>query len=263
MGNIGPLLSLPAELRIQILSYVFVQQPDAGFIRSEKSSTLDYHGLVIDNHYSPAFQLNILSTCRQFRRDFTTIAFRNTTFLVRDNCVSLHTLLRRLQSHQLASLRRVAFVTSPKRIRELVEWTRYPFDMENVHLEELTVVLYRSEHWHYPSHYTRDLVALLRRLEHVKALKFVRNSAPVSGSFRTWYNRLIGLLLKEDHYQRYDAPDAPNVEATWWEWRYDYADNTFELIAQSPKPVLPEAEYIGYVAPLVRRLMSDMEDDAQ
>jgi hypothetical protein len=66
-------------------------------------------------------------------------------------------------------------------------------------------------------------------------------------------------MLKEDHYQRYDVPGAPNVEKTWWVWGYDYVDNTFELVAQPPKPVLPEAEYIEFVAPMVRRLMSDME----
>jgi len=254
VGPAPPLLALPAELRLQCLGYALTQPPSAGFMRIS-----NHHGLVLDPNYSSSSRLTILLTCRQFHDDFTSLAFRSTMFILDDNCVSFDVLLRRLQSHQIASLRKIAFVTSPERIRELVHWTNYPFDMEKLRLHELTVVLYRSEDWHYPSQYTRDLVALLRRLQNVQVLRFVRNSAPVSGSFRTWYNRLIGLMLKEDHYQRYDAPGAPIVETTWWGWSYDYSDNTFELVAQPPKPVLPEAEYIEFVAPMVRRLMSDME----
>ena len=252
----SPLLALPAELRLQCLDLAFTQQPQAGFTHST-----NHHGLVLDPNYSSPRHLSILLTCRQFRHDFTQLAFRSTTFVLGDSRVPFAKLLEPLQSHQIASLRKIAFVTSPDRIHELVSWTNFPFDMDTIHLHELSIVLYRSEDWHYPSQYTRDLVALLRRLQHVQVLRFVRNSAPVSGSFRTWYNRLIGLMLKEDHFQRYDAPGAPNVESTWWEWSYDYADNTFELGARPPKPVLPEAEYIEFVAPMVRRLMVDMETD--
>jgi hypothetical protein len=250
----SPLLALPAELRNHCIGYALAQAPDAGFMCSAT-----YHGLVLDQQYSASAQLSILLTCHQFHLDFYQLAYRSTTFILRDDCDSINGLLGRLRREQIECIERIAFVTSPTRIHELVHWFSYPFNLEDLHLQELSVVLYRSEDWHFPSQYTRDLVALLRRLQNVKKLRFVRNFAHVSGSFRTWYNRLIGLILKEDHYQRYDAPGAPNVEVTWWNWSYDYADNTFELVAQPPKPILPEAEYIEFVAPMVRRLMSDME----
>jgi hypothetical protein len=254
VNRVPPLLALPAELRNQCIGYALAQQLDAGFTRSAT-----YHGLVLDQQYSASAQLSVLLTCRQFYLDFYQLAYRNTTFVLRDDCDSINGLLGRLRREQIECIGKIAFVTSPARIHELVHWSTYPFNLEGLRLRELSVVLYRSEDWHFPSQYTRDLVALLRRLRNVQKLRFVRNFAHVSGSFRTWYNRLIGLVLKEDHYQRYDAPGAPNVEATWWNWSYDYADNTFELVAQPPKPILPEAEYIEFVAPMVRRLMSDME----
>ncbi|KAF2677838.1 hypothetical protein K458DRAFT_318450 [Lentithecium fluviatile CBS 122367] len=258
LSDTPPLLSLPTELCLQILELVLLQHPNAGFIRSEKSPTTQYHGLVIDDNYSSSSQLNILLTCRQFKHDFAALAFRSTTFLLKTP-LPFNMLLRRLQNHQIASLRKLAFITSSERICALVHWVDYPFDAENIRLEELTIVFDSAEHWHFPSQYTRELVALLRRLQNVQVLRFVRNSAQFNGSFRTWYNRLVGLILKEDHHQRYDAPDAPNTEVTWWKWRYDYMDNSFELVAQPPKPILPEAEYIDFVAPMVRGLMNDME----
>lgn len=106
---------------------------------------------------------------------------------------------------------------------------------------------------------TRDVVGLLRRLEHVKSLKFVQNAAFTKRRFQAWYNQIIGLVLKEDHFQRYDAPEAPHIEATWWEWRFDSAEKSFEFTACPAKPVMLESDYMEMVAPLVARLMSEME----
>jgi hypothetical protein len=66
--------------------------------------------------------------------------------------------------------------------------------------------------------------------------------------------------MKEDHYQRYDAPDAPNLEATWWDWCYspDYSHITFE--AQPPRPILPEEEYMLLMKPKVDALMAFAEE---
>lgn len=250
-------LSLPTELRLQCLGYVFTQPPNAGFIQCEKPSVGSYHGLLLDSNYSASSQLNILLTCRQFRADFTCLAFSITTFIVKVTSTSLTAMLQPLQDHQLSNLRKVAIEVSPERMRELVSWESYPFDRGDVRLRELIIVLQRTGRWHYPAQYTRELVALTRRLRNVEVLRFVRNSAYVNGSFRPWYHRLVGLILKEDHYQRYDAPNAPLVEATWWVWSYDYFTNSFQLLAQPPKPVMPEPEYIEMVAPMVRGLMGD------
>lgn len=135
--------------------------------------------------------------------------------------------------------------------------------MEELQLESLTIAMHMSTHWHYPSDFTSDMVGLLRRLQNVKVLRFVLNRANVKGFFKTWYNRLIGLVLKEDHFQRYDAPGAPNMEKTWWIWSYDENARWFELLAQKPKPVMNEADYMEMVKPWVERLVADMEDEEE
>ena len=144
-----------------------------------------------------------------------------------------------------------------------MHWLKWPYNIENLQLESLTIALHMSNQWHYPSNYTTDMVGLLRRLQNVKTLKFVLNGANVKGFFKTWYNRLIGLILKEDHFQRYDAPGAPNLEDTWWIWSYDDEKRWFELVAQKPKEVMVESDYMEMVKPLVQRLVADMENEEE
>jgi hypothetical protein len=143
----------------------------------------------------------------------------------------------------------------------MVHWLKWPYNIENLQLESLTIALHMSNDWHYPSNYNTDMVGLLRRLQNVRTLKFVLNGANVEGFFGTWYNRLIGLILKEDHFQRYDAPGAPNLEDTWWIWSYDEEKRWFELVAQQPKEVTVESDYMEMVKPLVQRLFADMENE--
>ncbi|KAF2864729.1 hypothetical protein BDV95DRAFT_600288 [Massariosphaeria phaeospora] len=250
------LLTLPAELRLQILSHVLQQPRNAGLLRTTPTPK---PSLLLDSSYTASRNLSLLLTCHQFQHDFTQLAFSHTTFVVTDMYSPLATLLRPLQLCQLSSLRRIAFVAGTRQFEEMVHWCRFPFNTEALRLEELSVVLHRSAYWIYLSDFTTEMVGLLRRLENVKVLRFIRNMAHVKGDFRTWYNRMIGLVLKEDHYQRYDALGAPNVESTWWEWSYVEEDVAFELVAQDAKPVIPEDQYMEFVKPKVERLVKDME----
>ncbi|KAF2106869.1 hypothetical protein BDV96DRAFT_506993 [Lophiotrema nucula] len=255
--------SLPAELRIQILTYVVAQPSLAGFERivpptfpANMSTKLH-----VDNDYTSSANLAPLLVCKQWHDDFAHLAFRKTHFVVTDMYNTLPQRLDMLSDWKLQNIRKIAFVAGARQFRELVHWPQYPFNNPSLRLDSLTVVLHRSAHWHYPSDFTRDMVNLLRRLENVKVLKFIRNGANVKGFFKTWYNRLIGLLLKEDHFQRYDVAGGPHLEKTWWEWRYRDEDQSFEMRSREAKPVMAEEEYMEFVKPLVGRLMNEMAEE--
>ncbi|KAF2448112.1 hypothetical protein P171DRAFT_481205 [Karstenula rhodostoma CBS 690.94] len=266
------LLSLPVELRLQILEYVIDGAANAGLkyptvpatVRPESNRT--FQGLILDLGYYASANLNVLLVCRQLRNELTKAAFQRTVFVIRDPYYVNAKYFRNLQRIQLDSLRRVMLVFQAYRLSQLTSW-RWPFNLEGLHLDSLTIAL-QSATQHtvggvlsedYLANSTRDVVGLLRRLEHVNRFKIVQNAAFTTQRFQSWYNQVIGLVLKEDHYQRYDAPDAPQIEATWWDWHFDAAEKSFEFIARPAKPVVPEPDYIEMVAPLVARLMSAME----
>lgn len=50
--------------------------------------------------------------------------------------------------------------------------------------------------------------------------------------------------MEQDHSYRYDASEAPNIEATWWDWCYDPEEGVITLQAQRPRPTLPKEEYM-------------------
>ncbi|KAF2003126.1 hypothetical protein P154DRAFT_111047 [Amniculicola lignicola CBS 123094] len=254
-------LTLPAELRLQIISYLLPQPPESGFLQLNSPNAA--LGLILDAAYSSSQHISLLLTCRQFYADFTPLAFSSTTFLIIDTFTPILQRFFTLQAHQRQALRKLAFVAGARQFREMCQWEKWPFDMASLALDELTIVLHRSAHWHYPSDFTSDIVSLLRRLRQVRKLKFVRNGANVKGFFKTWYNRLVGLMLKEDHRQRYDVPGGPYLEDTWWEWGYDENEQSFELRAVERKPVLEEGEYMEWVKPRVQRLVRDMEDEEE
>lgn len=92
-------------------------------------------------------------------------------------------------------------------------------------------------------------------------LRFIRNGANIKGYFRTWFNRLVGLILKEDHHQRYDFPGAPHLPVRWWDWRFDEGEQSFELVARDPVGVVEEQEYMEMVKPWIEQLIRGMEDE--
>jgi hypothetical protein len=266
------LLSLPVELRLQILEHVIDGAPNAGLKYPTVSTTVKpdsnrtFQGLILDIGYSASASISILLVCRQLRNELNKTAFQRTVFVIRDPYQVGAKYFQNLQRTQLESLRRVILVFQASRFGQLTSWRR-PFNLEGLHLDNLTIAL-QSGTQHtmggglsdaYISNTTRDVVGLLRRLEHVNSFKIVQNAALTTQLFQAWYSQIIGLVLKEDHYQRYDAPNAPQIETTWWDWHFDAAEKSFEFIARTPKPVIPEPDYMEMVAPLVARLMSAME----
>ncbi|KAF2734817.1 hypothetical protein EJ04DRAFT_436375 [Polyplosphaeria fusca] len=258
------LLTLPAELRLHIFSYLLQSHKHtARALHLQSGATPSRASLCLDADYLASHHLRLLLVCRRFRDDLSALAFRHTQFLVTDIYGKIATKLNVLQPWQLENVRDIAFVAGAQQFKEMVHWRRHPFNLPDLRLESLTVVLHRSSHWHYLSNYTTDMVGLLRRLEKLQVLKFVQNAANVKGFFKTWCNRLIGLILKVDHFQRYDAPGAPNMENSWWDWAFDDAEQSFTLTRSDPKPVLAEEEYMGFVKPAIDKLMESMEAEEE
>ncbi|KAF2817980.1 uncharacterized protein BDZ99DRAFT_565519 [Mytilinidion resinicola] len=261
------LLALPAELRNQIFSYV-VNGPDFsrdGFLHRNRPG-----GIYLDDEHTVTTALSILLTCRQFYHDLAIPAYTHTHFLTRDLYSPLPSLLLPLPAPLIASIRNLAWVVGPRQLRSLVQWRAHPFDVpipdgavdlaviRTLRLDTLTLVLHASSYTHYAADFTADLVGLLRRLRGVRRIVFVRNRANVQGGFGTWFNRLVGLMLKVDHKERYDRV-PPALERVWWEWGFDEVGETFEMVARAPKPVMGEEVYMRMVKPLVDGLMARME----
>jgi hypothetical protein len=232
------LLTLPAELRLHIVSYLLSHPSPTGFLPPKPG-----HGITLDNDYTATHSLTLLLVCRTFYQDLSTILFAHTHFVTRDMYSPLSTRLFVLHPAQIAAIRNLAWVAGPRQFGEMVQWHSRVFDFplpsgsadahltSGLRLDTLRIVLHHSSYWHYLSDFTSDLVSLLRRLEGVRKLIVVKNGANVKGSFKTWYNRLVGLILKVDHTSRYDQ-DPPVLEKVWWEWNYDDRDETIELTAQ-------------------------------
>ncbi|KAF2649426.1 hypothetical protein K491DRAFT_200702 [Lophiostoma macrostomum CBS 122681] len=254
----SPFLRLPVELRLEIFSYNLTSDPNDGF-SLYNTPNHPIAGLCVDDNYSSSSKLEILFVCRQFQQDLTRLAFTRTSFVIKDGFTPIPTQMSVLKPWHISSLRRIAFVAGNRQLREMVHWVRYPFNMPDLKLETLDFVFHRSGHWHYPHDQTAFLVFLLRRLEGVQTLRFIRNGANIKGFFKTWYNRLVGLILKEDHRLRYDVQGGPQLPTHWWEWNYDVEKQTFEVRANEPWPVVEEQVYIERVKPWIEELMKQME----
>ncbi|KAI9695643.1 MAG: hypothetical protein M1820_008490 [Bogoriella megaspora] len=242
---------LPAEIRLDILSYLF-ETPMDGFTNREDGD------IIIDDKYSAASNLAPLLTCRQFYHEGNQLAISHTSFVIKDTYTDIPHQLSLLQPTQLSSIRSIAFLGGDQQFRKLHSWGAHPFGIPNLRLNTLTVVFPRSSYFHYPSDYTTDIVKLLRNLQNVSRLVFVRNGANVKGYFKTWYNRLTGLIMKEDHHRRYNCcPPIP--ESVWWVWSYDDRGQSFCLEARQPKPVVGEKVYMELMKPLVEGLARRME----
>ncbi|OAL48491.1 hypothetical protein IQ07DRAFT_102619 [Pyrenochaeta sp. DS3sAY3a] len=245
------LLSLPAELRLHIAAYAFNQQPNAGLMKSNIPLSRGFpsrmqrrSGLCIDPGYSASSNLALLLVCRQFYHDFKDIAFQFTRFIITANPAG--TIAQ--QPDQLLKRLRTLLIQCDS--ASITTWQTFPFNNSTIKLDELTLVLECIPH-------DLEMPRLLRRLKNIRVLKFIVSSQKYISS-RLEVNRMCGGILREDHYQRYDAPNAPNIEATWWEWSSSGKDNIFTLIAQPPRPIMEEQEYMRYVKPKVDRIMQNM-----
>lgn len=245
--------SLPVELRLQIAAYTF-QEP-THFDRAavdNRCSVLNWpwnriawpwnYRIRGERSYLPTNLLAILLVCRQFRQDFTKLAFESTWFVLGQ---ATRATISRLPKEGLCSLRKVILVRG---WGDIVSWGQHPFDDGAIHLSELVVTINNEL-------YDERMVGLLRRLKNVKTLRCVYIPEHPGKNDQVIYWKLVGAILREDHHQRYDALNAPNVEATWWEWHLN-TDKTLTLEAQNPKPIMPEQDYMLLIKPKVDEMMA-------
>lgn len=251
------LLSLPAEIRLAILEYVYgIDTKDIGF----KDTAGSAGGILIDPDYSTQAKLRPLYVCKQMHQDGNLLAMRRTSFVVNNLYVNISERLSTLHPKQIEAIRSITFVADDRHFRKLRFWNDSPFGIQNLNLDTLTIVLHRSSHWHYLFDFTGSLVTLLRQLRGVRRLVFVKNDARVKGSFKTWYNRLIGLMMKIDHRQRYMTEPA-ELEKTWWTWSFDEVAQSFCLEACESKPLVDEETYMQQIQPLMEELRVSVENE--
>lgn len=249
-------LSLPAEIRLSILEYVFEYSSESrGFKRDPTTQCLE-----IDPRYTSSFQLQPLLVCRQFNQDCSRLGIRQTTFFVGSLFGDIQGRLSLLRPTFTASLRHITFVADARQFRELTHWKNHAFNLPDLQLDDLTIVLHRSSFWHFLFDYTDGIVTLLRSLQNVKRLIIVRNNARVKGSLKTWYNRLVGLIMKVDHRERYEK-SPPNMEKTWWEWTFDDVAQSLSLEARQAKPIMEEEMYMRMILPIMEKLRISVENE--
>ncbi|KZM23536.1 uncharacterized protein EKO05_0011232 [Ascochyta rabiei] len=243
-------LALPVELRLRIAEYALEQRPAAG---------IPHIGLPLRQYkhqYRPSENLSLLLVCRQFALDFTPLAYNKTRFtLWTEHDVAR---MRNLPPHKLRNIRKLGF--EPWSVR-CEEWTgtgsseSFFCNQEQLRLDEL--VFFWPHNWVHMID-VRLVVRFLRRVRHIRTIKFVQYGG-IKETRRNEYRSLIGMIMKEDHFQRYDAPGAPNIEATWWDWHLNSQQNIHTFQAQEPRPVLPEEDYMLLMKPRVDALMAEAE----
>jgi hypothetical protein len=258
LADARTLLSLPAEIRMNIFEYVLASNQDiTGFgVHRESSSTAINEGYFASRH------LQILTVCRQFHFDACAMAYNRTAFAINSLFVANNVpeRLASLQPSQFAAIRNISFVADARHFRKLIDWGDRPFGMRQLNLDTLTIVLHSSSLWHYLFDYTSDVTQLLRSLQGVKRFVFVRNNARVKGSFKTWYNRLVGLIMKVDHLERYQKV-PPNPEKVWWHWSYDDVGQSFCLEARPSRDLVDEETYLMHMLPLMEEWRESVENE--
>ncbi|KAK5129559.1 hypothetical protein LTR08_003145 [Meristemomyces frigidus] len=254
------LLSLPAELRIAILEYVFASNTRLHDAFKNRSGA---DGITVNEAYTVAACMHPLLVCRQLYKDGTLVALDRTAFVVNSLFIanSIPQRLAVLHPKQLSALRSITCVADARFFRKMNDWGHHPFGLPTLNLDTLTLVLHRSSFWHYLFDFTADLTKLLRNLHGVRRLVFVRNQALVKGSFKTWYNRLIGLIMKVDHHERYNRSSQPCVESVWWRWSYDDHAQSFTLEALPVKALIGEEAYMQQMQPLIEQLRVNVEGE--
>lgn len=235
-------LDLPVELRLRIAEYALQQRPAAGIPHIGRHLS-EYEG-----DYRPSENMALLLVCRQFNADFTQLAYNKTRFLL---WTSQHsTGLQELPLHKLRSIRKIAckpFGTTTE------SWCKgkHFCNLEQLRLDELIILSQTGIS-------SKQMVLFMRRLVHVEIVKFVMYGKRENEN-RSNYCATVGLIMKEDHFQRYDAPGAPNIEATWWDWHLNPEANVITFRAQNARPILPEEEYMLLMKPKVDAMMAEAE----
>lgn len=235
-------LSLPVELRLQIAEYALDQCTTAGLPRR--------HQLPLDNHhvYRPSSNLSLLLVCRQFHEDFSTLAYNKTRFTLQEAQLEEGaTQIRTLPVQKLESIRKIALgpLLTHRPWNEMDRWAEYVYNEKRLHLDELALICPLPIR----PVFVRTPVHFLRNLRHVKVIKFLLY-AQTDEHVRIFYRRLVLAIMEQDQLYRYDASEAPNIEATWWDWSYDPEEGIITLQAQRPRPTLPKEEYMLLMAEL-------------
>ncbi|GAB1740772.1 hypothetical protein NU219Hw_g5856t1 [Hortaea werneckii] len=249
-------IDLPAEIRMAILEHVFAGNRQVDGFKNHNAPG----GLMFDENYTIAESLQPLMTCRQMYHDACLLAFHNTAFVTNSLFIAnnIPERLAVLHPKQIAAIRSITFVADARHFRKLIDWGDCPFGMRQLQLDTLTLVLHKSSFWHYLFDFTSDVVQLLRNLQGVRRLVFVRNDARVKGSFHTWYNRLVGLIMKVDHHERYNKSPC-NPERVWWQWKFDPIAQSISLEALPSKTQIAEEAYMQQMKPLMEELQASIE----
>lgn len=247
------LLALPAEIRIAILEHVFEDDVfKHGFLHHN-----EHGGILLDDLFEPSHQLRPFSACRQLHHEGNEMAWNKTNFTSSRSFSSQTHRLYALKPWQIAAIRNLTIVTDTHCFRDLLRWGNLPFGHPDLRLDTLAIVVHSGGRWH---DLASGITSLLRRLRNVRRMVFVRNGALVKGSFRMWYNRLVGMMLKVDHFERYDRVPS-NPEDVWWTWKYDPIAQTGSLEAQPPKPLMGEEPYMQLIKPLMEELKKSIETE--
>lgn len=234
-------LSLPAELRLHIVAEALEQHPLSG-LEMIPSSSGDGPRFTLDMAYRSSANLSIRLVCRQFNADFTRLAVQKTRFVLHENAGSV------ISTQSEALLRDVKRLIVHCGHDAITQWGEFPFNKECLRLDELDMVMPLAE-----AAECTALVGMFRRLRNVQKIGFLLDGDAQLAKLRCY--RLIGAMLKEDHYQRYDAPNAPSLESSWWSWSFNSNFSWAAFVAQEPKPVMAEEEYIILIKPKIDEIM--------
>jgi len=250
------IFDLPNEILNEIFGYVFAtHDSSAGFSICKVSG-----GQLLDENYSAQRALAGLLASKQLHTVANLFAFSRTRFVVTNRFFDIPQRLSVLSTRQLDAIRSIAFVADQGQFRKIRSWDGFPFGLSALRLENLTIVLHRSSFWHYLFDFTTDIARLLRNLRGVQNLIFVRNGARVKGSFKTWYNRLVGLMMKIDHAERYLGKE-PCLGVSWWRWALSESAQSFSLRQLEPHALVAEETYMKQMAPLLEDLRRSIESE--
>jgi len=230
--------TLPTELRLEIAAYA-LEQPDAGLTRQHRPGEKRDH-FRVDSKYKPSNNLAIRLVCRQFNAEFFRLAIQKTLFVLpKDSTWVIHQ-----QSDAL--LRDVKKLRVHYNPGDTKRWEMFPLNKPCMHLDQLELVIMLED-----SKSRKALVDLFRRLQNVKEIRLLAQGSGLASWGSHEFVRLLGEMLKEDHYQRYDAPNAPNLEHSWWDWSYSDDLGQAIFVAQQPKPIMLEEDYMLLMKPNV------------
>jgi hypothetical protein len=222
------IFSLPTELRLQIAAYALQQDNNVGILKRANRRQRR------DRDYSAASHLSILLVCRQFKHDFTDLAYRSTTFVF-----TVHNMhaIRQEPISKFRNLRKIVIAGGRPQVEA---WAMYFIDRACVDLEQLCLV-------GIVPHRFEPLIQFLRRVRKVKSLRIF----PTYGNHFTVYGGLIGALYKDDHFHRYDAKNAPTIAPIWWQPHFNEKDRSFDFLPCDPEPDMSEEDYLVMMKPKI------------